>query len=309
MIDLDLERELAPLVDAAPEAPPIERVHGRARTRRRRRLGTVAVGVVLVVGASVARHGRARRDRVISAPTIATTPTSPAPAAVPTDTFRVTTPAGTSLTITAAHGLGLAHLPVSFNAQITSAALVPEFTGQRVVVQDVAAPTPRTCWSGYTYGHWRLLLSCGSDAEHQLHPRPARRRGQRRRLPRVPPGPAADPRAGRRARRRARRRRRRVLRRRHLPGRMPDARAGDETYGGRARRAGRRDRRVVVRSGPAHACARRRPVADRGRIAVAAGPRRRAHDRDVVVREDIRRRRARFRAGRSTLRRDCAGRR
>ena len=80
--------------------------------------------------------------------------------------MHLTAPNGTSFAVSGADALGLDRLPVRFHAHIRSTGNASDFTAQRIVVQDVSAPTPRTCWVGRTYGHWRLLLSCGTDAEH-----------------------------------------------------------------------------------------------------------------------------------------------
>jgi hypothetical protein len=157
MIDLDLERALAPFINSAPEPPPPGNVRVVVRKRRRRRVvASVIVVAVVLVG-------------VVS--TILATPHHRSPAIATTvrpltDALNVTAPDGTAFALSGSRDLDLTRLSIRFFAHIRSDALASDFTPQKIVVQDVAAPTPNTCWFGYTYGRWRLILQCGSDAEH-----------------------------------------------------------------------------------------------------------------------------------------------
>jgi hypothetical protein len=176
---IDLERELAPLVDTAPEAPPVSGVRTRVRRRRSRRnivgggIGVAAavVAVAAVVSTMGTRHHSAP---VISTPGPSST-RAPSGAAAGAS-ITVTAPDGSRYTVTGRDALGLSTLPVRFNAQISSVSNPPEFPAQPVTVQDASAALPHTCASGDVYGRWRVVLGCASNATMQriltlLHPR------------------------------------------------------------------------------------------------------------------------------------------
>ncbi len=139
---------------------------------------SIGVAAVVVVAALVATIG-ARHDSapIISAPGPSRTTTPPARTDAES-TVTVTAPDGSRYTLTGSKALALASLPVRFHAQISSApdGLLPAFTAQPIIVQDVSVELWGTCKSGDVYGRWRVVLSCGPNEEIQriltlLHPR------------------------------------------------------------------------------------------------------------------------------------------
>jgi hypothetical protein len=172
---IDLDEALAPLVERAPAPPAVGSVARRGRRHRRRRAAALAGAMVLVavvaIGAIAAVAGR-DEPRVLTPPD-------------EVEHVRVTLLDGSQLDISGPASLGLADLPVSFNAELdnplvdTSGAFGHSFSVSRSAPVEpgpivgryptgdghelVLASTHDGVDAVVRYGEWTLVVNWNDD--------------------------------------------------------------------------------------------------------------------------------------------------